>query len=335
MGAANIKPHKCTDQQLGKDLSGKIVIVTGGNSGIGFVCVKQFAKQGATVVLTSRNVEAGQKCADECNEEAAASGKGGKAEVMQLDLTDLKSVAAFADAFKAKYKKLDILLNNAGVMAIKDRQLSKQGYEMQFATNHIGHHHLTSLLLDTLKKSSPSRVVNVSSCASDGFMGAKAAIDWDDVNFEKRKYDPNVSYAQSKLANVLFTMELNKRFQGSGVSAASLHPGVIPTNLARHMMAGVPGFITPLMPTIFWLMGFKFITQWEGAQTSLFCCLDDSIPSNSGSYYSQVGSGQYPRFKGDKSQGWPMEHPNPEVTAENAAKLWDMTEKLVKDGLAQ
>mmetsp|Transcript_51770 Transcript_51770/g.128830 ORF Transcript_51770/g.128830 Transcript_51770/m.128830 type:complete len:249 (-) Transcript_51770:260-1006(-) len=248
---------------------------------------------------------------------------------MRLDLSDLKQVGEFVKEFKSKHSKLHVLLNNAGVMAIQKLELSKQGYEMQIATNHIGHQHLTTLLTDTLKASAPSRVVIVSSCYHDYAMDKEAVIDYDDLNFEKRAYNPWVSYGQSKLANVLHAMELSKRLQGSGVTAVSLHPGWVRTNLMKHAM---PGFVTAVLNPIFGMMGQ--INSWMGSQTSLYCCLDDTIPSHSGEYYSQVGSGNYKRCSAP-TEGWPMKSPNPQSTAEDAAKLWDLTEKLIAAGLAK
>eukprot|EP00282_Hemiselmis_andersenii_P016758 CAMPEP_0114128890 /NCGR_PEP_ID=MMETSP0043_2-20121206/11182_1 /TAXON_ID=464988 /ORGANISM="Hemiselmis andersenii, Strain CCMP644" /LENGTH=325 /DNA_ID=CAMNT_0001222127 /DNA_START=38 /DNA_END=1015 /DNA_ORIENTATION=+ len=324
-----VKNHMCSNELLNKNLEGKTILVTGGNSGIGLVCCKQFAKQGATVVLTSRNLEAGNKCAEECNAEAAKAGKSNKTRAMRLDLSDLKQVAEFAQEFKSKHKNLHVLLNNAGVMAIQKKELSKQGYEMQLATNHIGHQYLTNLLLDTIKASAPSRIVCVSSCYHDYAMGKEAKMDWDDLNFEQRAYDPWVSYGQSKLANVLHAMELSKRLQGSGVTAVSLHPGWVKSNLMKHAM----GNILPFLLSPFFAMAGQ-INAWKGSQTSLFCCLDNSIPSHSGEFYAQVGSGDFKRIPPPK-EGWPLKSPNPQSTPENAAKLWDMTEKLIADGLAK
>mmetsp|Transcript_17100 Transcript_17100/g.33607 ORF Transcript_17100/g.33607 Transcript_17100/m.33607 type:complete len:326 (-) Transcript_17100:23-1000(-) len=324
-----VKQHMCEEALLQKDMTGKTVIVTGGNSGIGFICAKQLCSQGATVVLTSRNLEAGQKCAEECTAEAAKAGKTNKCEAMRLDLADLKTVVAFAEEFKSKHKQLHVLLNNAGVMAISKLELSKQGYEMQLATNHIGHHLLTNLLLPTLKASAPSRIVDVSSAFHDYANGKEAKMDWDDLNFTKRKYDPWTSYGQSKLANVLHALELSKRLQGTNVAAVSLHPGWVESNLMRHAM---PGFVQWLTGPIMNMLGR--IDGWKGSQTSLFCCLDDSIMSHSGEYYSQVGSGPYKRCP-PPTEGWPMKSPNPQTTPEDAAKLWDMTEAMIKEGLAK
>jgi len=324
-----VKPHMCSPELLSKGMDGKTIIVTGGNSGIGLVCAKQLAKQGATVVLTSRNLEAGNKCAEECNAEAAKAGKPAKTTAMKLDLSNLTSVQSFVAEFKSKHTSLHVLLCNAGVMAIQKRQLSPHGHEMQLATNHIGHHYLVNLLLDVMRTSAPSRVVVVSSCFHDYAMGKEALIDWEDPHFATRKYDPWTSYGQSKLANVLHAMELSKRLQGTGVTAVSLHPGWVDSNLMRHAVPSIIEFIAkPFMR----MQGM--IDPWKGSQTSLFCCLDDSIPSHSGEFYSQVGSGDYKRIK-PPTEGWPLKSPNPQSTPQDAAKLWDLTEKMIAEALTK
>ena len=148
----------CAPALLEKDLSNKVYIVTGANSGIGLGTVTQLAKQGATVVLCCRRVEAGQAC--------AAQITGGKVEVMALDLADLDSVRSFVESFLAKHDRLDGLINNAGVMNTPLWR-TKQGFEMQLGTNHLGHFALTAGLTPLLKKSAPSRVVVIASCAAE------------------------------------------------------------------------------------------------------------------------------------------------------------------------
>lgn len=213
---------KCEESLLNTNLVGKICLVTGGNAGIGLETVKQLAKQGATVVFTSRNLAVGTAIADQIN---AGLKLGNKVEAMQMNLVDLDSVRKFAGSFKQKYKHLHVLVNNAGVMNLPKLDRTKEGVEVQFATNHLGHFVLTSHLLDVLKASQPSRIICVSSCYHYFAMGKKGYIDFEDVSFEKRKYDGWTAYAQSKLANVLHARELAKRLEGTGVTAVSLHPG--------------------------------------------------------------------------------------------------------------
>jgi len=298
---------------LEKDLSGKVVVVTGGNSGIGLITCQQLAKQGATVVLCSRRVEAG---------EAAAGKMSGSVDVMQLDLADLASVNRFAEAFMKKYARLDVLVNNAGVMNCP-KSTTKQGFEMQFGTNHIGHFALTMLLLPHLKKSNPSRVVVLSSVASENFNGLLAKVDLDDLNFETREYDGWVAYGQSKLANVLFAKELDRRYSKDGVRACSLHPGFVQSNLIQHTMGNVTQCI--MYPMLRWGMGM--IPPWEGTQTSLHCILADTIEP--GAFYS-CGPNSPRGFEG----GWPRANGNPVAEdAELAKKLWEASEELVKGNM--
>jgi NAD(P)-dependent dehydrogenase (short-subunit alcohol dehydrogenase family) len=202
--------------------TGRVAIVTGANIGLGYESALALARQGAQVVMASRDQAKGQKALT--NLKAAVP--GAKAELMRLDLADLASVRAFAGEFKARYDRLDLLLNNAGVMAIPRRETA-DGFEMQFGTNHLGHFALTGLLLDLLLKTPDSRVVNVSSSAQ--YMGR--------MNFEDPQLRQNYSrwgaYGQSKLANVLFTHELQRRLEqaGSTTISASAHPGGARTNL--------------------------------------------------------------------------------------------------------
>jgi len=294
---------------LKKDMTGKVVVVTGGNSGIGTSTCEQLAKQGATVVLCCRCEESGKE---------AAKTMTGSVDVMQLDLADLTSVKSFAEAFKKKYSKLDILVNNAGVMNCPFGK-TKQGFEMQFGTNHLGHFALTTLLLPHLKNAQPSRLVVLSSVASENFNGHLAKIDLDDLNFETRKYDGWVSYGQSKLANVLFAKEFDRLYAKEGVRACSLHPGFVQSNLMQHTMGSFMKFI--MYPVLRFGMGM--IKPWEGVQTSLHCILADTIEP--GAFYS-CGPNSPRGYAG----GWPRPNGNPVAEdAELAKKLWDASEKLI------
>jgi NAD(P)-dependent dehydrogenase (short-subunit alcohol dehydrogenase family) len=196
------------------DLSGHTVIVTGANSGIGLVTARELARVGAHVVLAVRDEERGRAAADTIK---------GSREVRRLDLADLASVRAFASAWRGD---LDVLINNAGVMAVP-KQRSADGFELQLATNHLGHFALTNLLLPSIV----DRVVTVSSGAHR--MGRIAL---DDLNWEHRRYSPWGAYGQSKLANLLFTLELERRLTaaGSPVRAVAAHPGYAATNLQSH-----------------------------------------------------------------------------------------------------
>jgi NAD(P)-dependent dehydrogenase (short-subunit alcohol dehydrogenase family) len=204
------------------DQSGKVAIVTGANSGIGYDTARELAKKNATVIMACRNTEKGQAAAHSVvNEHPQA-----KVIVKQLDLSDLASVKGFAEDFRSEYNRLDMLINNAGVMAIPYGKTA-DGFERQFGTNHLGHFALTGLLIDLLLSTEGSRVVTISSTAH--LMGS---INFDDLNGEK-SYFKWGAYGQSKLANLLFAYELQRRLAAAGSTTISVaaHPGYTATNL--------------------------------------------------------------------------------------------------------
>jgi NAD(P)-dependent dehydrogenase (short-subunit alcohol dehydrogenase family) len=213
------------------DLAGKTIVVTGANSGIGYEAALELARAHATVVLACRRLEGANAAADQIR----GAAPGAAVEVMALDLASLASVRAFADAFKLAHPTLDVLVNNAGVMALPYRKTA-DGFEMQFGTNHLGHFALTGLLLDQLLAAGSARVVTVSSTAH-----RLGKIRFDDLNWE-RGYRKWYAYGQSKLANLLFMFELNRKAQRAGVKLTSVacHPGYAATNLqaAGPRMAG-------------------------------------------------------------------------------------------------
>jgi NAD(P)-dependent dehydrogenase (short-subunit alcohol dehydrogenase family) len=208
------------------DLTGKVVIVTGANSGIGYEMVRALIRKRATVILACRN-----KDREQAAERQIAQGyPGAKAELGLLDLSSLASVRRFAGEFTRRYDRLDILINNAGIMRTPFGKTA-DGFELQFGVNHLGHFALTGLLLDLIIRTPQARVVTVSSW---GHRFGK--IDFDNLNADKG-YDAGAAYGQSKLANLLFTYELHRRFRGAGVDAiaAAAHPGwTAGTNLAVH-----------------------------------------------------------------------------------------------------
>ena len=206
-------------------LDGKTVIITGGNSGIGLETAVDLAKRQARVILACRSVEKGEKAV------ADVKKRSGNDNVVfvQLDLASLDSVRDFAaKILEEQAQQIDILINNAGVMMIPERRLTKDGFEMQFGTNHLGHFLLTNLLLDHIKKAPSARIVNVSSLAYHG-----GVIDINDLNSE-RSYAPIATYCKNKLANILFTRGLAKRLQGTNVTVNAVHPGGIRTGLQQH-----------------------------------------------------------------------------------------------------
>ena len=206
------------------DLTGKVVIVTGANSGIGWDTAVALAEKGATVIMACRNLVKSQAALDALK----AQVPNADVELMQLDLANLESVRQLADEFKAKYDRLDLLINNAGIMMVPFA-MTVDGFESHFGTNHLGHFALTGLLLDRILATPGARVVNVSSGAH--LIGS---MNFDNLMYENGEgYSSTRAYAQSKLANLLFTYELQRRFEAAGVDAEALaaHPGGSNTNL--------------------------------------------------------------------------------------------------------
>ena len=308
----------CPPDLFEKDLSDRTIVVTGANAGIGFATAKQLAIQGAHVIIACRRQSVGEARAAEIKAEKPSA----SVEVRPLDLGNLQSVRSFAAGVHKAHDVLHGLINNAGVMNTPETKTS-DGFEMQIGVNHLGHFLLTDLLLDALKKGAPSRIVNVSSCYHDQAQGRDGRIDLDDLHFEKRKYDGWEAYAQSKLANVLHVKGLAKRLEGSGVTAVSVHPGWVRTELAQHTM---PLFVQNyLMRPVLKMMGM--IEPWEGAQTSLYAMLGEDVVDHPGEFYSQLGT--Y-RDKSCNAGGWPMRSPNPAAHDEAMVdKLWKTSEALV------
>jgi NAD(P)-dependent dehydrogenase (short-subunit alcohol dehydrogenase family) len=210
------------------DLTGKVIVVTGANSGIGFEAAREFARNGARTILACRNMEKAQAALNQIQAEIPNA----PAEIMQLDLASLKSVHKFAGELKARYDRLDVLLNNAGIMMVP-YGTTEDGFERQFGTNHLGHFALTGLLIDLLLKTPGSRVVNVSSTGH-----RFGSMDFDNLMYEGGNgYSPTRAYGRSKLANLLFTYELQRRYEATGAAAivVAAHPGGSKTNLGRHL----------------------------------------------------------------------------------------------------
>ncbi|CAH1402172.1 unnamed protein product [Nezara viridula] len=261
---------KCQSQ---KRLDGQVAIVTGCNTGIGKYTALDLAKRGAHVVMACRSIERAEAAAkDICSIVPKA-----ELEIMKLDLSSLESVREFCKEFSSSHKTLHLLINNAGVL-MNSHSVTVDGFETHFGTNHLGHFLLTMLLLPILIQSGPSRIINVSSLGHTYC----DSLFFDDINMEKN-YDPWTAYGRSKLANILFTLELAKRLEGTEVKTVSLHPGVVYTEISRDL-------VTSKAFSFIWFVGLlqKFgswflKTPEQGAQTTLFCALDDSIQS--GLYY--------------------------------------------------
>ncbi|XP_041368615.1 retinol dehydrogenase 14-like [Gigantopelta aegis] len=249
------------------DLTGKTVIVTGANSGIGYFTALDFATRNARVILACRNMDKATEACSKIKEETGNKNIIAK----HLELSSLKSVRKFADEIKKEEKRLHILVNNAGVLGLP-QIMTDEGLEYMYATNHFGPFLLTNLLLDLLKASAPSRIVNVSSVVNK--MGR---IDFGNLRAE-RAFNRQAIYFNSKLANILFTKELARILKGTGVSANCLHPGSVNSGLLRNLPAVVR---EPLRL----LAHFYFMTAEEGAQTTIHCAVSEKVEGISGIYF--------------------------------------------------
>ncbi|XP_026147615.1 retinol dehydrogenase 12, like isoform X1 [Mastacembelus armatus] len=248
-------------------LDGKTVVITGANTGIGKETAIDLAKRGAKVIIACRDMEKAEAAVKDVIESSGNE----NVLCMKLDLADSRSIKEFADAINKGEPKLNILINNAGVMVCPYGKTA-DGFEMQIGVNHLGHFLLTHLLIDLIKRSAPARIINVSSMAHSW-----GSINLEDINSENG-YDKNKAYAQSKLANILFTSSLAKRLEGTGVTAYSLHPGVVQTDLWRHLNGPQQFFMKIISPFT--------KNSVQGAQTTIYCAVEPSLEKESGGYYS-------------------------------------------------
>ena len=270
-------------------MSEQTVVVTGANTGIGKATALALAREGWRVYVASRSAAKGEAAV------AAIKAAAGSSDVffLALDLADLESVRSCAEGFLARGEPLHVLLNNAGVGGA--RGLTKQGFELMFGVNHLGHFLLTQLLLDRLTSSAPARVVTV---ASDAHYQARG-IDWEALRRPARGITGLGEYAVSKLCNVLFSQELARRTAGTGVTTYALHPGVVASDIWRR----VPWPVRPLITR-------RMLSVDEGAATSLYCATSATVASESGLFY-------------DKSAPRPA---SPVATPELAAELWQRSQ---------
>ena len=285
------------------DQSGRVAIVTGANSGLGYDTAAVLAEKGAQVVLAVRNLDKGNEAADRIKK----SSPNAVVSTQELDLTSLDNVRKAADELRAAHPRIDLLINNAGVMYVPTRETTNDGFEMQFGTNHLGHFALTGQLLDNMLPVEGSRVVTISSVGHR----ILARIHFDDPQLD-RKYNRVEAYGQSKLANLLFTYELQRRLNAKGTPTIALaaHPGFSDTELMRYLPDFIPDFL--------WRMATQ--PAEKGALPTLRAATDPG--AQGGQYYGPDGIGE---VKG-----------NPKVVASSAQshnediqrRLWTMSEEL-------
>lgn len=278
------------------EIDGKHVLITGGNSGIGKATAEELARRGAQVTITARDPQRGAAARAEI-----ASSTGVSIEVEQLDLARLDSVRAFAARFRPN--RLDVLINNAGVMTGK-RLETPDGFEWTFGVNHLGPFLLTNLLTDSLLADTPSRVITVS---SENYRRAKDGLDFDDLQ-STRSFSTNMAYARSKLANILFTIELDRRLASDGLAAKALHPGVVGTSFAQ----GAEG--SKLMGVLMRVLKPFLSSPAEGASTSVLLATAPDEEIARGLYWADE----------DVKERLPIAS-----DAVAAQRLWDVSAELV------
>jgi NAD(P)-dependent dehydrogenase (short-subunit alcohol dehydrogenase family) len=288
-----------TDAPEAVDLTGKTVLITGGNAGIGKETAVDLASMGAQVTITARDPARGAAARDEIR---TRSGRD-DVDVMALDLAQLASVREFAGEFAARHDRLDVLVNNAGLV-LSSRRETVDGYEMTFQVNHLGHFLLTELLRGQLVAGAPSRVVNV---ASDAHKSARRGLDFDDLQ-SQRRYRSFAVYGKTKLANILFTRELARRWDGSGVAANAVHPGFVASSFGRDGDTGILGKL------VFPLLKPFALNAAQGAQTSVYVASAPELEGITGGYWVKSAPA------------------SPSTAAQDdaaAARLWMVSEQLV------
>jgi NAD(P)-dependent dehydrogenase (short-subunit alcohol dehydrogenase family) len=285
------------------DQTGRTAVITGSNTGLGYETAAALAAKGAHVVLAVRNTDKGRDAAGRI----LAGIPGASVAVQELDLTSLESVLAAANNLRADYPSIDLLINNAGVM-MTPKDTTKDGFELQFGTNHLGHFALTNLLLDRILATPDSRIVTVSSV---GHRFARNGIRFDDLQWD-RDYSRVGAYGQAKLANLMFTYELQRRLQGTNTIAVASHPGGSNTELARNLPFAIRGLATVLAPL---MQGPEM-----GALPSLRAATDPGVIG--GQYFGPDGFGE--------QRGYPKVVASSRVSHDVDAqrRLWAVSEEL-------
>ena len=307
--AATFGPTTTTEETLdGIDLSGRIALVTGGSSGLGQETARALAAHGAEVILTARDAPKGEAVMHGIR---AATGND-RVSLESLELGSLASVRAFADRVLARHQRLDLLINNAGVMACPFAKTT-DGFELQFGSNHLGHFLATCLLVPALLRGKSARIVCLSSRGHH-----IAPVDFDDVQFERRPYNNWQSYGQAKTANALFAVGLERRLGARGVHALAVHPGAIVTELGRHLQPEDIQFLQSRSK------GMQFKSVEQGAATSVFAATAPELEGRGGVYLEDchvAAINDAPdALEGVKSYA---------LDAGNAERLWELSERLV------
>jgi NAD(P)-dependent dehydrogenase (short-subunit alcohol dehydrogenase family) len=294
----------------GIDLHGKVCVITGGHSGIGLETTRVLTRAGAFVCVGARDMsKARDNLADMNN-----------VQVIHLDLADPESVDGFADKVMSSHTVIHLLINNAGIMRPPTLMRNARGHELQFATNHLGHFQLTARLWSAVKNAQGARVVTLSSIGH-----RYAGVDLDDPNYLSRPYDKAKAYGQSKTANSLFSVELDRRGQSHGVRAFAVHPGGILTDLVRYLADDelkTWGIVREEGVLKAPSSGFKSLAQ--GAATTVWCSVSPQLASKGGVYcedcdIAELVPNDSPSFSGVRQ--WAVDHPT-------AKALWDLSERL-------
>ncbi|XP_024292228.1 retinol dehydrogenase 12-like [Oncorhynchus tshawytscha] len=286
-----IRAILCGQWSSSERLDGKTVIITGANAGIGKETAMDLAKRGGRIILACRDLGRAEAAQREIIE------KSGNTNIVtrKMDLSDTRSIREFAELINREEKQVNILINNAGIMMCPYSKTA-DGFEMQFGVNHLGHFLLTFLLIDLIKRSRPARIINLSSMAHKW-----GWIQLEDINSE-RSYHSRRAYGQSKLANILSIRSLAKRLKDTGVTVYAVHPGIVRTELKRHMNLAL---------LISWKIVRPFTkTIVQGAQTSIYCAVEPELETESGGYYSDCKPSSCTRAAKDD---------------EMAQKLWELS----------
>ena len=272
----------------------KTVLITGANSGIGRAIATELARRGARIVMSSRSEKRGRKA----QKEIVRRSGNDRVELLIADLSTRDGIRGLSDAFQAGNERLDVLINNAAILT-NSRRTTPEGYEMQFFVNHVAYFMLTNLLIDTIRATPSARIVNIVSTAH-----SNGTIDFDDLQFEQN-YKGWSAYANSKLANIVFTYELARRLEGTGVTANCVHPGVIHTNLLRNY--------STVLNVLFHALRFFFKTPKQGAVTAVHVASSPDVDGVTGKYFRDCA----PMGTSEESNDRDVQR-----------RLWDVSEEI-------